>query len=377
MHRNLWILNLWVLLLSVVIAGCGGAEAGDLASPSAETAQSGLGSPKLAVRVEPVTVRTVVDTARLPAELRPRRRAVLAAEAVGVVAAIHAEVGDRVKAGTVLLEIDTRALEQRLREAEAVDRQRLAELERARKLFERRSITEQQRLEAETAREVARVQLEAARLALEKSRIVAPWTGTVAERRAEVGDFVSMGQGIFTLLDLERLEVRAPAPESLVPFLNVGERVEVRVDALAELDAELDAEPVATGTIIRLAAELDPAARTLDVDVLLDRHDDRLRPGMVARMEIPRRTLEDAVLVPLAALVELEDRRVVYVAIESGDGDGTRAEQRTVRLGPTVGEGVVVLEGLAAGERLIVDGHQRVSPGQQVEIETTPATSGS
>lgn len=373
MHRNLWILNLWVLLLSVVIAGCGGAEAGDLASPSAETAQSGLGSPKLAVRVEPVTVRTVVDTARLPAELRPRRRAVLAAEAVGVVAAIHAEVGDRVKAGTVLLEIDTRALEQRLREAEAVDRQRLAELERARKLFERRSITEQQRLEAETAREVARVQLEAARLALEKSRIVAPWTGTVAERRAEVGDFVSMGQGIFTLLDLERLEVRAPAPESLVPFLNVGERVEVRVDALAELAAE----PVATGTIIRLAAELDPAARTLDVDVLLDRHDDRLRPGMVARMEIPRRTLENAVLVPLAALVELEDRRVVYVAIESGDGDGTRAEQRTVRLGPTVGEGVVVLEGLAAGERLIVDGHQRVSPGQQVEIETTPATSGS
>lgn len=365
--------DLWCLLLSVVIVGCGGAEAGDLGP--AETAGRALAPPKLAVRVESVTVRTVVDVARLPAELRPRKRALLASEAVGTVSAVHAEVGDRVKAGAVLLEVDTRALEQQLREAEAVDRQRQAELVRARKLFERRSITEQQRLEAETACEVARVQLEAARLALDKSRIVAPWAGTVAERRAEVGDFVSTGEGIFTLLDLERLEVRAPAPESLVPFLSPGQVVEVWVDALADPGGE----PVVRGKIARLAAELDPAARTLDVDVLLDRHDERLRPGMVARMEIPRRTLEEAVVIPFAALVELEDRRVVYVVKEDavgGEGGDLRAEQRAVRLGPTLGQDVVVLEGLATGDRLIVDGHQRVSPGQAIALDGEPAVAG-
>ena len=87
---------------------------------------------------------------------------------------------------------------------------------------------------------------------------------------------------------------------------------------------------------------------------------------MTARIEVPRQTLEAAVVAPLDALVELEDRRVAYVAVEGSDG--ARAERRELRLGPLLGQRVVVLEGLAAGDLLVVEGHQQVGPGQAVEI---------
>ena len=360
-----WSLTL-LTLLALILTGCGpDANAGGL-----EAAVTSTTTPpearRVAVSVERLTSERVVDVARIPAELRPRRRATLAAEAAGVVEELTVDAGDRVRSGQGLMAVDTRSLEQRLAEAEAVDRQRQAEVERARKLFERRSITDQQRLEAETARELARVQLASAQLMLDKSRLVAPWTGTVAERHVEVGDFVAVGQPVLTLLDVERLDARAPAPASLAPHLEVGQRVEVRLDFLAG--------EVFEGTIRRLAAELDPATRTLDVDVELDNRQGRLRPGMTARIEVPRQTLEAAVVAPLDALVELEDRRIAYVVVDSSEG--SKAERRELELGPVVGQRVVVLDGLAVGDLLIVEGHQQVGPGQAVELVDGDPSSG-
>jgi membrane fusion protein (multidrug efflux system) len=304
------------------------------------------------VRTITATTREVIDTATLPADLLPLRQATLAAEVPGAVAAVHVEEGDDVDAGELLIEVDTRTLRQRLAEAEAVHRHRQARLDRAEKLLERRSITREQHLDAIAEAAVAEAQLESARLELEKSRVTAPWAGTVASRRVEVGDYVVPGQPVVELLDLRRLKVRAPAPASDVPHLRRGAPAEVRVDAYP---GELF-----HGEVVRLAAALDPEARTLDVEVEIPNPDRRLRPGMYARLEIPRRTLEAAVLVPLEALVELEDARALYL-VEDG-----RAVRRTVTLGPVTGDRVVVAHGLAPGERVIVEGQRDVSPGQPV-----------
>jgi multidrug efflux pump subunit AcrA (membrane-fusion protein) len=87
----------------------------------------------------------------------------------------------------------------------------------------------------------------------------------------------------------------------------------------------------------------------------------RLRPGMLATMEVPRRTLEGALLVPLEAVVDLGEERALFVA------DGGVARRRVVELGPVLGERVVVAAGLAPGERVIVEGEERVAEGQPVE----------
>ncbi len=296
--------------------------------------------------------REVVERISLPADLLPYRRAVLAAEVAGRVETVRAGEGERVAAGRVLAEIDTRAQRQRLAEAEAVHRHRQELFRRAEKLLAKKSITEQQYLDAITERDVAVAQLETARLMLEKSRVAAPWPGTVALRRVEAGDYVVPGQPVVELLEVRRLKVRAPAPASDVPYLRRGLGAEVRLDVYPG--------EVFRGEITCLAAELDPAARTLDVEVEIANPDRRLRPGMYARIELPRRTLSGAVLVPLAAVVELETSKVVYVV------EDQRAVQRPVELGMVLGGEVVIARGLEPGERLIVEGQRQVSPGQRV-----------
>lgn len=145
----------------------------------------------------------------------------------------------------------------------------------------------------------------------------------------------------------------APAPASDVPYLEEGTPVEIIVDALPGETFQ--------GRIVRLGAELDPDSRTLDVEAEIANPDGRLRPGMLARMEVPRRTLQGALLVPLEALVDLGEERALFV-VEDGV-----ARRRIVELGPVLGERVVVLSGLAPGEAVIVEGEQRVAEGQPVE----------
>ncbi|MEM1203680.1 MAG: efflux RND transporter periplasmic adaptor subunit [Acidobacteriota bacterium] len=346
----------------LVTSGCApGQEPAAAETTAAPTAgRNGAETAPREERVPVVTVTTVepyraVDLASLPADILPLRRAVLAAEVAGRVESVRAEEGRRIGSGAVLVAIDTRSLAQALAEAEAVDRQRRAQFDRAQQLLERRSITQSQFLDAVTFRDVAAAQLASARLQLEKSTVAAPWGGTVAKRHVEVGDYVTPGQPVVELLDTRRVKVRAPAPASDVPFLRTGLPVRILVDSLP-------AEPF-EGQVARLAAELDASARTLDVEIEIDNEDGRLKPGMVARVELPRRVIEDALRVPLEALVELDDGTVVYVV------EGERAEQRTVSLGPVLdGDLVVVTAGLAAGDRVVVEGQRSISPGQKVLV---------
>ena len=332
----------------LLLAGCGGGEDAEQAAAASEP------------EVKTALVRTVlpqredvVDLMTLPADLLPDRRAVLAAEVAGVIERLVVDAGQRVGAGAAVATIDTRSLQQAVAEAEAYQRQAGAQAERARRLYEKRAITQKQVLDAVTAEDVANAQLASARLQLSKSRVTAPWSGEISAQLAEVGDYVQPGQAIVELVDTSRLKVRSPAPANDVPYLSVGAPVVIRVDALP-------GESFA-GRVVRLGAELDAASRTLVVEAELANPGGRLKPGMLARMEVPRRTLEGAVLVPLEAVVDLGEQRAVFVVT------GGRAERRIVDLGPVIGERVVVLAGVAAGEPVIVDGEEAVADGQPVE----------
>lgn len=330
----------WALAAGALGCSGGGPEA---AAPREKTA---------AVRVQRVEARTAVDMARLPADVQPNRRAVLAAEVPGVVERLEVQEGQRVAAGDLLAAIDTRALRQALAEAEAVYRQATADYERAEQLAARRSITRQQLVDATTARDVAMARLESAKLGLAKSEVRAPWPGTVAVRRVEVGDYAVPGQPLIELVDTARLKVRAFAPASDVPFLRVGAPAHVVLEGIEGEQAE--------GTVTRLGAELDPGARTLTLEVEVANPGGRWRPGMLARIELPRRVLENAVLVPLSAVVDFESEKVLYLV------EGGRARRQVVELGPVLGVEVVVNRGVAPGAVVVVEGQQQVSDGQLV-----------
>ncbi len=304
------------------------------------------------VRTLTLAPRPVVDRASFPADLVPLHRATLAAEVGGAVDSVAVELGQAVRRGQVLAVIDERSLAQQVAEAEAWLRQARLQFERAENLFERKAVTKAQLLDAVTNRDVAEARLEGAKLQLEKSRVKAPWGGRIAERLVENGDFVGPGAPLFVLVDASRLKVRAPVRAADVPLLAVGREVEVSVDAFPG--------EVFPARLERLGAELDPDSRTLDVEAEIPNTDGRLKPGMPARLTVGRREIADALVVPMAALVDLGGPKALWL-VEDG-----RAVRREVRLGPVIGEEVVV-EDLAAGARVIVEGQHLVGAGQKVE----------
>ncbi len=332
-----------LLILLPAALGCGSSSAEPTPEPAERVAQ---------VRTLELEARAVVDRASLPADLLPLHRATLAAEVGGVVETVAVQLGDRVAAGRVLATIDERASAQAVAESEALLRQARLQHERAQNLFDRKAVTKASLLDAVTARDVAEARLAGARLELDKARVRAPWGGQIAERYVEAGAYVAPGTPLFELVDTSRIKVRAPAPAADVPLLAVGLEVEVRVDALPG--------EVFRARIARLGAELDPRTRTLAVEAEIVNPGGRLWPGMPARLDVPRRELFEALLVPLSALVDLGGTKAVW-AVEAG-----RATRRDVVLGPVIGEEVVV-EGLARGARVIVEGQHAVGEGQKVE----------
>jgi membrane fusion protein, multidrug efflux system len=137
-----------------------------------------------------------------------------------------------------------------------------------------------------------------------------------------------------------------------VQYLVVGREVEVTLDALPGERFRARIE--------RLGAELDPDSRTLEIEAELPNPDGRLRPGMLARVELPRREISDALVVPMACLVDLGGTKAVWTV------EGGVARRRAVELGPVLGEEVVVL-GLNPGDRVVVEGQHAIGEGQRVE----------
>ena len=362
-----WIRHRRSLLLSLLLwvglsAGCGNSDF-EASEIDARNDANGPASPlDRSIEVETIRVelRSVDDHVSLPADLHPFREATLAAEVPGVVKTVRVEAGDRVRAGQVLLEIDSDALENHLAEARAMHRQAQIQFERAEALLAKKSITQAQYLEAITRRDVAVAQLASAELQRTKSRVTTPWNGTVAEQRLEEGDYAQPGQPAFDLVDVARLKVVAPAPASDVPHLSVGLPAEIRVDVFGDRVFE--------GQVTRLGAMLDAAARTLDVEVEIDNPGGVLRPGLAARLSIPLQQMDEAVVVPLAALVDLGDADGVYLAVADMEAQGVfRAERRSVEVGRLLaGDRAVIDSGLAVGDLLIVAGQRQLSPGQRV-----------
>ena len=345
MRKAILTLTAIAIILPWVVA-CGGDDGA--VAQAALTNQERIAT----VRTQVVEAEQISDRAIFSADLLPLRRATLAAEVPGNIESLKVELGERVRKGQILASIDTRALRQQLAEIEALFNQAQDRFERAEKLFAKRSITKEQHIDAVAGREVAEARLASAKLALEKSEIKAPWNGHVASKRVEVGDYAGSGQPLIDLVAMDRLKVRAAASSADVPYLKVGVPVEVQVDVFPG--------EIFSGEVVRMGAELDPNTRTLEVIAEIENADLRLRPGLFGRLELERRVLADALLVPMTSVVEFENQKVIYVV-----QDGI-AEQRQVTLGPVVGDRVLISAGIAAGERYIVAGQQHVADGQRV-----------
>ncbi|MBZ6379954.1 hypothetical protein B5C34_14095 [Pacificimonas flava] len=342
-----------ILTAGLALAGCGQSD---------PTPQAG---PERALPVVQTTeVRLLEERAAIPAvgTVRLRSEVSLGFTSPGQIASIAVDEGDRVREGQLLASLNRETVEADLATARAEADRAQRDLERSRDLFTEGWVTRARLDDVEAAVRAADARVDSAAFAARTARIVAPSSGVVLQRFAEPGQVVDAGQPILSLGRADQGFVLAvPLTDRQAAALSVGAAAQVRVEALGE--APLSAQ------LVELAGRADPATGTFAAEFSLPSRSG-LRSGQIGRVMLPATISQDGtepsqLLLPASALTSARAGGAVVWVVEPED---TTARPRTVATGDLVDEGVVILEGLKAGERVVTAGADDLVPGQKVEV---------
>jgi membrane fusion protein, multidrug efflux system len=279
---------------------------------------------------------------------------------VNTVTAIHFTEGQMVRKGTVLVEFDSIQARSELAAAEAAVAESRAQFKRSRELLATQALSQSQldTLEATLKSNEARVQ--SARARVEDTIIRAPFPGRIGFRRVSLGSLVSPGTVIATLDDTSVMKLDFTVPQAYLFALQPGLPITAQI-------AGVPNEKFA-GKVTTLDSRVDPVTRSIVVRAELPNPKGIMKPGMFMTAKITAATAQ-AVLVPEGAIVPEQGKSFVFVV-----KDGV-ASKREVSLGRRKPGQVQITEGLTTGEKVIVEGTQKVRDGiQVVEVDADGGT---
>lgn len=337
------------------------------------------------VVVETVEMRSFTETAPVLGEFVAATSSVVASRIPGLIVEVSVQVGDRVNAGDPLVRLDTELLGIELQAAEAARNEALAgltvakaDLALAQQAFERierlkkspafsqgqfNDLGQQlQRAQGQISQAQARINsadvtIARSRYNLQNAEIRAPFSGTILQRQAQPGEYITTGSAVVTLLDGANLEIVADVPAAYVGGLVQGRPVAVRLaggDAYeASVRAVLPRETVSTRTRpVRLLAPFTARENGVGGTPFAE--------GQSVTVLIPVSEEKSVLTVPKDALVQGRGGWIVYIAEEG------KAQPRPVQIGGAVADRFEVLGGLQEGQQVVVRGNERLQPGQAI-----------
>ena len=345
--------------------------------------RSRSGSTATPVRVEPVQRRDLAVHLRAIGTVTPRNTVTVRSRVEGQLLKVHFQEGQQVAAGQLLAEIDPLPYEIRLAQAEARLRQNRAQLLTAKADLERvrqlhaQTLMSQQQLEAAQAlvadREGAvaadQANVDDARRQLAYTRIEAPLAGRLGLRQVDAGNLIRPGDagGIVVITQTRPINVLFTVPEQDLPKvlepLRAGQGLPVEAWDRAEQ------QRLAAGLLNTVDNQIDLATGTVRLKAEFPNEDEKLFPNQFVNVRLRVRTFKDAVVVPVAAVQY--GSRGTYVYLVTAEG---LAAVRDVVLGPSEEGLQAVLQGLSGGERVVLEGIDRLREGRPVTIVAADGT---
>jgi membrane fusion protein (multidrug efflux system) len=318
----------------------------------------------------------------------------VAPKAGGRLQSINVKLGDRVRQGQVIAKIEDRELLEQVNQAEAshqvaeagVRRSEadlslaLTNVDRARNLFARQLLPKQQLDDAEAryTSAVAQLDLSKAQVAQSEARlkelrinlgntsVVSPTDGFVSQRHVDPGAWVSQNAPVASVVDISSLRLVANVVEKDLKAVNAGDPAIVEVDAYPGENFN--------GRIARVSPILDPATRTASMEIEIPNRENKLKPGMYAKVTLEVDSRENVLLVPKVALVDSEGQRGIYQP-----NDESRAAFKRVTIGLEDNEKAEILEGLREGDIIISTGAGSLRRNDQLVVSgggDGPSTGG-
>jgi RND family efflux transporter MFP subunit len=314
------------------------------------------GESTIPVAAAPVARRDLARSVTVTGPVEPVRMVGVNSLMAGTVLVLHAQEGDRVRAGQLLAELDARETRAQLARAQAVLASAQAAFERNRSQHESQIITATEFEQSRSAYEVAQSDAELWRTRLAFSRITAPSAGLVTAKHVEAGSAVSPNQRVFDVADMSLLVVRVRVSELDIVHLRPGAAVVVSIDAYPG-----EAVP---GRIRRVFPSADLDSRLVPVEVALGARPAgvAVRPGFLARVTFALDRRHGTLAIPAPAVGVGEEGTYVYVV------EADSVERRAVGLGLTVEGWVEIARGLREGELVVTSGHTNLRPGSRVRV---------
>lgn len=370
------------------------------------THRGGQGARKAEVRptVKVVTLvrQDMMKRIVLSGETVPKASVDISPKYAGRIAEVAVDLGDAVSLGDVLLRQDTKDVSISIGENRAGSAQAAAEAvtsraeydagtmkaqsdyenalttyERYQQLFDEGAVSRQDRddryramMEAraalegltsqsiagkEAAAEKARYMVEALTNQQADMTLLSPLSGIVSYRRAEAGEWATAGEKLLTIVDTSELYLDCQVAEQDVGILQEGMTLDVSIDSLGES---------VKGTIRYISPAMDADTHAYKVRLVLTDPAATIRGGMFGRTEVTAMQKKDVLLLPKAAVIDHNGKKLVYVVDEDG-----RAEEVPVTLGASNDEMVEIRSGLAAGERAAVTNLSKLKNGMVVEVK--------
>ncbi|MDB5942862.1 MAG: transporter subunit [Ramlibacter sp.] len=329
---------------------------------------------QLYVKTTAVRRAGAAQTLALPGTLQGFMQAPVAARSGGYLRRWTKDIGARVGKGELLAEIETPELDQQLSQAMAARQQMAASLELARTTAERwealrkRDAVSQQELDERRSGFVqAKANLAAADANVERlrqlqafKRVTAPFAGVITRRNVDVGDLIDgSGKPLFLLAQTDPLRVYVNLPQAYSQLVRTGQPAVVT-------QAELRGRSF-QGQVVRTAASIDSASRTMQVEIALPNRDGALLPGAFVQVSLALAPSQAMAIPANALLFRGEGAKVAIV-----DAAGVIRLQ-TVRLGRNYGETVEIAEGLAGNEKLVLNPSDSLADGDKVKVAEGPA----
>lgn len=304
--------------------------------------------------------------------LAPVEGVTVSADADGTITRIVADNGSAVKAGDLLVELDTSIEVAQLASAQARSELARINFDRAKDLWDRNATAKSEFDLADATYKQAVADVAALQALIAKKQVRAPFDGRVGIRLINLGQFVARGRPLLPLQKLDPVYVNFSIPQRQLPEVALGQDVGIKIDAFEDRTF--------TGKVTAINSEVDPATRNISIQATLANPQELLRSGMFARVEVQMSSATRQVVVPSTAIAYASYGNSVYVVEQVKGADGKEylgVRQQFVKLGATRGDLIVITEGLKPGEQVVSSGVFKLRNGAAVQVNNTAQPSSS
>lgn len=333
-----------LIVMIVVCAGCGNNDP----APHADN------QTQREIQTTPVLLENISRDITGMGVVKARQEVELSSEIAGKVTAIRYDIGDDVKAGDVVVELESEDYKilvekkrAQLEKTRAQLKKSTSDKTKADSLFSEGVLSDTDHDDAtlnaavsDADVQLARAELKAAEKDFRDTRITAPYNGTIALRSIETGHYVTPGQCLLTLVDLSGVTIVINVSERDIPKISHTSRVFVTIDSLSG--------ETFTGSVKTIARKAEDSSRSFPVEVWVDNPERRILPGMIARVTIRSARPEPLLTIPQSAVLSMHGETTVRILL---DGEPVT---RVVDLGIILDDQVVVRSGLKAGDLIVL-----------------------